>query len=164
MDNKIFFLLYNIIKNNKRLHNVPEIIIRISTFIISILYIGIGMKFILDFNFKRLDYFVIPLCAFIFTTVLRNVINRPRPFDMLDITPFLEHKSGKSFPSRHTVSGMIMSFAILTVNIPLGLLALIFSLILAISRIMAGVHYPSDILGAFGVSAIFACYFWFVRI
>ena len=27
-----------------------------------------------------------------------------------------------------------------------------------------GVHYPSDILGAFGVSAIFACYFWFVRI
>ena len=154
MDNKIFFLLYNLIKNNKRLHNVPKVIIRISTFIIGILYIGIGIKIILDFNFKRLDYFVIPLCAFIFTTVLRNVINRPRPFDMLDITPFREHKSGKSFPSRHTVSAFAIAFALLNINIHLGIIALIIACIVGLSRIICAVHFISDVLCGFLIALI----------
>ena len=90
------------------------------------------------------------LCLFL-VSVLRSVIERPRPYSELgaNITPFLE-KSGsenKSFPSRHVACAFVISMVILSYLPWAGICLLPFALALAYVRFALGVHYPSDLIG-----------------
>ena len=64
--------------------------------------------------------------------------------DLLLIT-IIKPKKGESFPSRHAVSAMIIALVCFGINIYLGIFALVIALLICISRIMAGVHYISDV-------------------
>ncbi|MEG0368226.1 MAG: phosphatase PAP2 family protein [Coprobacillus sp.] len=96
-----------------------------------------------------------PLGAFMTVTIFRKIINRPRPYEAMDIVPLKRHKSGESFPSRHAVSGMIIALICLNANIYLGLFALVVATIMCICRILAGVHYISDVLAAIFIAIVF---------
>lgn len=87
-----------------------------------------------------------PLSAFLIVTIFRKIINRPRPYENMDIEPLLEHKKGESFPSRHTVSAFIIALVCFPINLYLGIFAIIVATIISISRILAGVHYISDVI------------------
>ena len=87
-----------------------------------------------------------PLSAFLFVTIFRKIINRKRPYESMKIDPLIKHKKGESFPSRHAVSAMIIAFVCFDVNIYLGIFSLVIALLICMSRIMAGVHYISDVL------------------
>lgn len=97
-------------------------------------------------NTQLLLVIVKPLSAFILVTVIRDVINRPRPFETLHIKPLVKHKNGKSFPSRHAVSAIIIALTCLNINIYLGIILLIIGFMICLSRILVGVHYISDVL------------------
>lgn len=99
-----------------------------------------------------------PLSAFFIVTVVRKIINRPRPYETMDIEPLLEHKKGESFPSRHTVSAFIIALVCFNVNVYLGIFAIIVAIIISISRILAGVHYISDVI----VSILIAFVIYFI--
>lgn len=72
---------------------------------------------------------------------------RRRPFDRLaDITPLVPHTSGRSFPSRHVASGLAMAAAGAAAQPGLGLAMRWVAWLLGLSRVMAGLHYPSDVL------------------
>ncbi len=86
-----------------------------------------------------------PLSAFLFVTILRKIVNRKRPYESMEIDPLIKHKKGESFPSRHAVSAMIIALVCFGINIYLGIFALVIALLICISRIMAGVHYISDV-------------------
>lgn len=90
---------------------------------------------------------IVPAAAFVLVTLLRAAVNRARPYETLKIEPLLDkRKKGKSFPSRHTFS----AFAIATVLfwlLPIaGTVTAVFALLLACARVIAGVHYPSDVV------------------
>jgi undecaprenyl-diphosphatase len=103
-------------------------------------------------------------------TVIKEVIARPRPFDVwLDLEEMYQ-ASGLSFPSGHTYIGFVMTlpliFALLTANknfksngkkVILSILLIIYSTLMGLSRIIVGVHYPSDVLFSVGL-AFFATY------
>ena len=94
---------------------------------------------------ELLKALMIPAAAFLAVTVFRRVLNLERPYEKLSITPLMErNKSGQSFPSRHCASAFVISTVILNYNAVIGALLLVVSLCIAVSRILAGVHFTRD--------------------
>ena len=87
-------------------------------------------------------------CAvFVSGTVLRAVINRPRPYTALGFAPlFPKNTVGKSMPSRHSFSAAVIAAAAWAVWPPLGAAGAVFALLIALTRVLSGVHSPSDVL------------------
>lgn len=95
-----------------------------------------------------------PIGVFLVVTIFRKLINRPRPYDSLAIQPLFKHKKGESFPSRHTASAFIIALVCFSINPITGTFLLFIALLVAITRIIAGVHYPSDVLAAIVIAYI----------
>ena len=90
--------------------------------------------------------FWIPAISFLLLTLVRSRINRPRPYEAWPITPLIpRNKQGESFPSRHVVSSTIIAMTYLYFHPPVGAAFLLVSLISALVRVLAGVHYPTDV-------------------
>jgi len=75
----------------------------------------------------------------------------------MNIVPLLEHKQGESFPSRHTLSAFIIALVCFPVHIVLGIFAFIIAIMISATRILAGVHYMSDVVVAIIIA--FVIYF-----
>ena len=101
----------------------------------------------------------VPAAVFVLGTLLRAAINRPRPYEALNFTPlFPKDTKGQSMPSRHCFSAAAIVAAAFTVWVPLGLVPgplgvqPLLAAVVAVTRVLTGVHYPSDVLAglAFG--------------
>ena len=98
----------------------------------------------------------VPAAVFVLGTLLRAAINRPRPYEALNFTPlFPKDTKGQSMPSRHCFSAAAIMAAAFTVWVPLGVAACLLAAVVAVTRVLTGVHYPSDVLAglAFGAGA-----------
>lgn len=81
--------------------------------------------------------------------------NRPRPYQTWDIQPLIKKDSlGKSFPSRHVFSATTIAMFTLLLNPWLGGTMLFLAAILAILRVLGGVHYPSDVLAGYVIGIL----------
>ena len=78
--------------------------------------------------------------------VLKNLIKRPRPADSeMALCAFIKPAGRFSFPSGHTAAAFVMA-TLLGIFYPVvATLALAFALLVGLSRVLLGVHYPSDI-------------------
>ena len=82
---------------------------------------------------------------------------RPRPFARLDaVVPVVPHTAHRSFPSRHVASAMAMALIALRYHPRLGWMMLANVLLLALTRVAAGLHYPSDVLTGVALGAAVA--------
>ncbi len=125
-------------------------------------YIYAGFLATYTFFFIRerfLSCLLVTGISFILVSVLRYFINAPRPYEKYDITPLYNKKTkGKSFPSRHTFSIFIIAFTSFVVNAWLGWAFLLIGLILAVTRLLCGVHFIKDIIAGI-ICAIIAALF-----
>ena len=99
---------------------------------------------------------LVPAVVFVAGSVLRKAINRPRPYETLGFAPlFLKDTRGQSFPSRHCFSAACIAVAAWFACPPLAAVLGVLGCVLAVSRVLSGVHYPSDVLAglAFGAAA-----------
>ncbi|MBU3699884.1 MAG: phosphatase PAP2 family protein [Candidatus Kapabacteria bacterium] len=79
--------------------------------------------------------------------LLKEVIQRPRPYMVLSDAIQLVGSGGGSFPSNHAMNSAIIA-VILSVFFPrFRSLWWAYAGIIAVSRVYCGVHYPSDVLG-----------------
>ena len=100
-------------------------------------------------------YIMVPAVGFVLLTLVRKWINQPRPYETWGIVPLLDKdSSGNSMPSRHVFSATIISMACLHANLPVGLVLLITSALLGLVRVLGGVHYPKDVLVAWGLGIL----------
>jgi len=79
--------------------------------------------------------------------LLKNLIRRPRPADAVEsLSAFIRPSDRFSFPSGHTAAAFV--FAVSVVAFFPVWVPLVFALAIAIglSRVLLGVHFPSDIL------------------
>lgn len=99
---------------------------------------------------------LVPGLSFGALSLVRGAINRPRPYETLDIDPII-HKDtrGKSMPSRHVFSIFVIAMTGLWILPPLGIVLLVLGAVLAWIRVVGGVHYPSDV--AVGAAVGIAC-------
>ena len=100
------------------------------------------------------------LAGLIVIVPIKNIVNRGRPFESLSEIKVLERKpSSQSFPSWHVynVVSQGLMFIYLFNNLLIIITAITCSIIVAISRIQLGVHYPSDVIigGLLGVLGFF---------
>ena len=84
--------------------------------------------------------------------LLKNIIARPRPFDIRDtILPrnrlLVSPPTDYSFPSGHTLASFEAATALYKDHTVYGFLAFVLAILIAFSRIYLQVHYPSDVLG-----------------
>ena len=86
--------------------------------------------------------------------VLERALARPRPFVALGFVPLVEHAADSSFPSDHTLFGVALVTPLAWTLRPGGLLILIWALLVGAARVVAGLHYPSDILGSVGLALV----------
>lgn len=92
-------------------------------------------------------YVFIPASGFVILSFLRKKINAPRPYEEWDINPLLDRDSpGQSMPSRHVFSATIISMACLHASLSVGSILLVFSALLGLVRVLAGVHFPKDVV------------------
>jgi len=85
-------------------------------------------------------------------SLLKTIVARPRP----DIVPHLMEVSGHSFPSGHSFNAAVayiaiaLAFAAMSprraVRWTIIASAVVLSLLIALSRVWLGVHYPTDVL------------------
>lgn len=72
---------------------------------------------------------------------------RPRPFMSHQVIQLIHHDATKSFPSDHTAIAFAVAGSLFYISRPAGLIAVACAMAIGISRVLAGVHYPLDILG-----------------
>ncbi len=75
---------------------------------------------------------------------VKLVVRRPRPV-LEGLPPLGGAPSSLSFPSAHATSSFAVATAMVRVE-PLGALAFILAIALALGRPYLGMHYPSDVL------------------
>lgn len=98
---------------------------------------------------------LVPAAAFTAVSVFRAVYNAPRPYEQ-GIDALMKKKTaGHSFPSRHVFSAFIIAMAWWTVSPGIGAALLTVGVLLAVIRVVGGVHYPRDVLAgaAVGIAA-----------
>lgn len=82
--------------------------------------------------------------------MLGSLFYENRPFvDHPDAILILNHAADASFPSDHAVGTMAIACGILFYNWSLGTKMVYGSILVGVSRVFVGNHYPGDILGAF---------------
>jgi undecaprenyl-diphosphatase len=84
--------------------------------------------------------------VYVASEALGSLWPRARPFERLTrVEPLAEHASGRSFPSRHVASGLAMAMVGGREHARLGLVMAAVAALLGVSRVGAGLHYPSDV-------------------
>lgn len=127
-----------------------------------LLYAGLLAGLAWQRSYQFWPVLAVPAAVFVLGTVLRRAINRPRPYEALHFTPlFPKDTVGQSMPSRHCFSAAAIAVAAFAVWPGLGWAAAGLALLIAASRVLCGVHYPSDVLAGllFGAAAA-ALGFW----
>ena len=139
--------------NYIRQHHLDKIcvvIAKITPYLTAALYALTLLILFINHSSKLLLTIIKPLSSFLIVTLIRKLYNRPRPCMTFNVG----HKTGESFPSRHTVSAFAIAFALLNINIHLGIIALIIACIVGLSRIICAVHFISDVLCGFLIALI----------
>lgn len=106
---------------------------------------------------------LVPLDGFIIVSVFRYLVNRRRPYEAFGLPPVIpKDTSGRSFPSRHVFSAAIIAFTFCYVPgmAAAGIVLLICAVLLAVIRVISGVHYISDVVAAVLIAAGFATVYW----
>ena|SRR3989344_2713226 len=90
------------------------------------------------------------------TELIRFFYHHPRPFVALPDVHQLLTDSAWSFPSGHATFFFAMATAIYLYNKQWGTGFLLAAVLITVGRVIAGVHYPSDILGGAIIGGIIA--------
>ena len=109
------------------------------------------------FNFWKA--LLVPGVSFVVLSIFRKIINRPRPYETFDIPPVIpKDTKGNSFPSRHVFSATMiaMTFILHSPWSWVGLIFLVVSMLLAVVRVVSGVHYISDVVAGIVVAIVAA--------
>ncbi|HET9125557.1 MAG TPA: undecaprenyl-diphosphatase [Solirubrobacteraceae bacterium] len=90
--------------------------------------------------------------------VIGHIWDRPRPFVALHhFHKLIPHAADASFPSDHVTGSAALAFALILFGRRwMGSVALVIAVLIGVARVMVGIHWPTDILGAIGVGAISA--------
>ena len=102
------------------------------------------------------------------SNILKYFIGRPRP----DLVAHVVQVHTMSFPSGHAMLsavtyltiGALLAHDQIRIHVKTYILsiAIFLSLLVGISRVYLGVHYPTDVLAGWAIGAAWACFWWII--
>lgn len=94
--------------------------------------------------------------------VIKNIVQRPRPFEEIEaLTVLVAKPTSYSFPSGHSCSSFACAYALTRTYGKRGAWFYIPAALIALSRLYVGVHYPTDVLtGAIAGTVLAIPAFW----
>ena len=140
-------------------------------------YLWIGLLLVLFCIPKTRKAAILGAFTLILTFVVTNLclkpmIGRTRPYEVIEgLTRIIEKQSDRSFPSGHTANSMAVGVSLWLTSRRYELLGdkklyfpksagwavLIWSILVGLSRLYVGVHYPTDVLGGAIIAIVNAC-------
>lgn len=97
------------------------------------------------------------ILALIVNAIIGHFYFRSRPFVVMDLVPLVPHAADSSFFSDHlAVAGGLVA-GLFAARRSLGVAGIVLALLLAIGRVGAALHYPSDVIAGAAVGV--ACFF-----
>ncbi|MGH1431602.1 MAG: phosphatase PAP2 family protein [Neptuniibacter sp.] len=113
------------------------------------LYLVLGISLALFEPAYGLIFFITGLIAYGFELplylVLKNTIKRDRPCDALPFEAYIVPSDKFSFPSGHSAAAFVFATLIAEYYPMFAGIAYSVAVLVGISRVLLGVHYPSDI-------------------
>lgn len=160
LDVKIFFLLNDLTKQSKIFDNLIVFFASYFQYFLVAVFLLL-LFFSAHERRKKFRIFLVTtlsaiIARFGITELIRFFYHRPRPFTTYQVRQLLP-ESGWSFPSGHAAFFFAVATAIYFYNKKWGTGFFIASILMNISRIIGGVHYPSDIVGGMIVGIATAC-------
>lgn len=130
------------------------LIIFVAKYVIFIVCILILISLVREYgahSWRRVQADIVRLLAtvaltFVITKVIRMVYMHERPLFALS-APHILFEDSYSFPSMHTIFIFGLATATFFYNRPLAYTLYAVGVLVGMARVMAGVHYPFDILG-----------------
>lgn len=107
---------------------------------------------------KNIKNIVVLLLGLMLAVILAKISGlyfyHNQPFIEQGFTPLFMHEKDNSFPSNHTLMATYFALAVIRINwrLAIGLTGL--AIIIGVCRVIAGVHYPVDIIGSVIIAAI----------
>ncbi len=147
MNRRLFHKIYGFACSNKYLEKTAVFVTRLSRLVYMFFF---GLGFLLLLVNKDIinipSYVIVPFTVLAVNTILRRLLNRPRPFVRENIESLVPHEANGSLPSNHAASAMIIAFSWLCVEPAVAVPLMILAFFTGISRVMTGLHYPMDIV------------------
>jgi len=146
MDNAILYFLNNLTNKN---YYLDLFFIFLSVFFIFFLVV---LHFFIFLRKKRIYNWFLAMIVIFFGLVFKEIMSliyfRVRPFGSLsDINKLIEKSILEtSFPSGHTIVAFILAFTLLWIDRKWGIIFIFLASLIGLSRVIVGVHYPTDIL------------------
>lgn len=161
MNETIFFFFYNLAHKSAFLDGVIVFLADTLPYLVILL----AVIYLFFYKKKWKDFFEIFFSAsfaWFLAYILKILIHTDRPFVALQNIQNLFPESGYAFPSGHATFFMALAFAIFFNHRKTGLPAqagcifIFFAFLIGVTRIIAGVHFPVDILGGFVLGSLIA--------
>lgn len=151
LDTQLFYLLNNVAGQSPLLDGV---IVFFASYL-AYLLVGIFLVLVFFSHYSKRQKWGLLIVAgaasiisrFGVTELIRLFYHRPRPFLALPDVHNLFIDTAWSFPSGHATFFFALSTAVYLYNKKWGLWFFLATILITVSRVIAGVHYPSDILG-----------------
>ena len=168
LDTQFFYLLNNLAGQSEFFDNAIVFLASDFRYVLAALFAA----FILLSQYSKLRklqiIFVATLSSgiayFGVTELMRFLYHRPRPFSVLDNVQQLLSSNEWSFPSGHATFFFALATAVYLYNKKWGIGFFIATILMTASRVVAGIHYPSDIIGGALIGIAVACaVFYLVR-
>ena len=149
----LFSLINDMANQSIVLDALMIVISKVVPYIYIFILAGLYMQGFRTRNFKlRGESFatgVLFLICLLGSFILGSMFYENRPFVDHTVVLIVNHAADASFPSDHAVGTMALACGILYYRWNLGTWMVYGSILVGISRVFVGNHYPGDILGAF---------------
>ncbi len=140
-----------------RLVRSMRIFSRAASLLIEILYVAVLAITVWQDRLLAVRLALVALVPYLIVTLIRHLINRPRPYEVYDLSHLtgapIGHRRGHSFPSRHVFSAAVIGSSLCFVYPIVGALVLFVGVCLGACRVLLAIHHLSDVIcgGLIGV-------------